>query len=89
MVTAFTSGLRQRLHKSNVAVVTIKPGFVDTPMTAEFKKGLLWAKPTAVAATIVRAIDAKKNELYVPAFWWAAMTTIDMIPQALFKRINL
>ena len=39
METAFTSGLRQRLHKSNVAVVTIKPGFVDTPMTAEFKKG--------------------------------------------------
>ena len=44
MVTAFTSGLRQRLHKANVAVVTIKPGFVDTPMTAEFKKGLLWGK---------------------------------------------
>ena len=35
MVTAFTSGLRQRLHKSNVTVVTIKPGFVDTPMTSE------------------------------------------------------
>ena len=34
MVTAFTSGLRQRLHKSNVTVVTIKPGFVDTPMTS-------------------------------------------------------
>jgi short-subunit dehydrogenase len=38
MVTTFTSGLRQRLYKSGVSVVTIKPGFVDTPMTAEFKK---------------------------------------------------
>jgi short-subunit dehydrogenase len=89
MVTAFTSGLRQRLHKSNVAVVTIKPGFVDTPMTAEFKKGLLWAKPAAVAAKIVKAIDAKKNEVYVPAFWWAAMLVIKVIPVATFKKIKL
>jgi decaprenylphospho-beta-D-erythro-pentofuranosid-2-ulose 2-reductase len=89
MVTAFASGLRQRLHKSNVAVVTIKPGFVDTPMTASFKKGLLWAKPTAVAATIVRAIDARKDEVYVPAFWWAIMLVIKMIPQTLFVKIKL
>jgi len=89
MVTAFTSGLRQRLHRSNVAVVTIKPGFVDTPMTAEFKKGLLWAKPDAVAAHIVKAIDTKKNEVYVPAFWWAVMAVIRAIPSSRFKRIKL
>ena len=45
MVTAFTSGLRQRLHKSNVAVVTIKSGFVDTPMTSDFKKGYCGLNP--------------------------------------------
>jgi len=87
MVTAFTSGLRQRLHKSNVAVVTIKPGFVDTPMTAEFKKGLLWAKPAAVAAKIVKAIDAKKCEVYVPAFWWAVMAVIKLLPRTFFKKL--
>jgi decaprenylphospho-beta-D-erythro-pentofuranosid-2-ulose 2-reductase len=89
MITAFTSGLRQRLHKSNVAVVTIKPGFVDTPMTADFKKGLLWAMPAAVAAKIVKAIDAKKNEVYVPAFWWAVMVVIKAIPIRVFKEIKL
>jgi short-subunit dehydrogenase len=89
MITAFTSGLRQRLHKSNVAVVTIKPGFIDTPMTAEFKKGLLWAKPEAVAATIVKAIDAEKSEVYVPAFWWAVIAVIKAIPNDIFKRISL
>jgi short-subunit dehydrogenase len=89
MVTAFTSGLRQRLHKSNVAVVTIKPGFVDTPMTAEFKKGLLWAKPQAVAATIVKAIDTNKNEVYVPVFWWAVMAVIKTIPVSIFKARRL
>ena len=85
MITSFTSGLRQRLYKSNVAVVTIKPGFVDTPMTAEFKKGLLWAKPSAVAGKIVRAIDCKNTEVYVPQFWWFVMLIIKLIPTKIFK----
>ena len=89
MVTAFASGLRQRLHKSNAAVVTIKPGFVDTPMTAEFKKGLLWAQPATVAAKIVKAIDQRKDEVYVPAFWWGIMAVIKNIPVLIFKRIYL
>ena len=63
MVTAFTSGLRQRLHKSNVSVVTIKLGFVDTPMTSELKKGFLWAKPYMVSALIVKAVEKKKAEV--------------------------
>ena len=89
MVTAFTSGLRQRLHKANVAVVTIKPGFVDTPMTAKFKKGLMWVKPAAVAVKIVKAIDTKKSEVYVPAFWWAVMALMRAIPANIFKAIKI
>ncbi len=69
MVTTFTSGLRQRLHKSNVTVVTIKPGFVDTPMTAKFNKGVLWVKPNKVAKKkIVQQLIKKKSEVYVPYF---------------------
>ena len=89
MVNAFTSGLRQRLYKSNVAVVTIKPGFVDTPMTAEFKKGIMWAKPNAVAMKIVQAIDVKKNQVYVPKFWWLIMLLIKILPIFVFKRFRL
>ena len=89
MVTAFTSGLRQRLYKSNVSVVTVKPGFVDTPMTICFKKGLLWAKPNVVAATIVKAIDKKKTEVYVPAFWWLIMHLILSIPTFIFQKMRL
>jgi len=89
MLTAFTSGLRQRLYKSNVAVVTIKPGFVDTPMTSEFKKGFLWAKPKTVASKIVKAIDVKKGEVYVPGFWWAVMMFIRFIPNKIFEKIKL
>lgn len=88
MVTAFTSGLRQRIYKSGVTVVTIKPGFVDTPMTAEFKKGLLWAKPEKVAKGIVFACDKKNSEFYVPGFWQWVMIIIKLIPNALFKRLG-
>lgn len=89
MITSFTSGLRQRLHKANVAVVTIKPGFVNTPMTVNYKKGLLWVKPEFVSEKIVKAIDKKKDEIYIPSFWWLIMTTIKLIPENLFKRINI
>lgn len=89
MVTTFTSGLRQRLYKSGVSVVTIKPGFVDTPMTAEFKKGLLWAKPESVSKKIVVACDLKNGDFYTPSFWWGVMKIVNLIPDALFKKIRL
>lgn len=89
MVTTFTSGLRQRLYKSGVSVVTIKLGFVDTPMTAEFKKGLLWAKPVAVAVKIDKIISKKINEIYVPKFWWVIMKIIKAIPDFIFKSMKL
>ena len=89
MLNAFASGLRQRLHKSNVAVITIKPGFVDTPMTAEFQKGVLWTRPNTVALKIVKAIDTKKSEVYVPKFWCGIVMLIKMIPNRLFKILNL
>lgn len=89
MVTTFASGLRQRLYKSNVAVITIKPGFVDTPMTASFKKGFLWTKPGPIAEKIVQAIDKKKDEVYVPAFWRVLMLIIKIIPISLFKILKI
>lgn len=88
-VSTFLSGLRQRLGKQGVAVITIKPGFVDTPMTKDFKKGALWAKPKAVAVGIVTAIDKGKPVAYVPRFWFIIMTIIRSIPEFLFKRLSL
>ena len=89
MVTTFTSGLRQRLYKSGVSVVTIKPGFVDTPMTAEFKKGLLWSSPIKVGDLIVASCDKKNKEIYAPGFWWSIMLTIKLIPQNIFNKVQL
>ena len=89
LVTAFLSGLRQRLAKVGVNVVTIKPGFVDTPMTAAFPKGPLWARPEAVARGIVQAIDRRRTTVYLPGFWWPIMFVIRAIPERVFLRLSL
>jgi short-subunit dehydrogenase len=88
-VATFLSGLRNRLSKRGVNVLTIKPGFVDTPMTAEFDKGPLWATPEAVAKDIVKAISKGKNTLYTPWFWQIIMLIIRTIPESIFKKLSL
>jgi decaprenylphospho-beta-D-erythro-pentofuranosid-2-ulose 2-reductase len=88
-VTTFMSGLRQRLHGKGVCVITIKPGFVDTPMTAAFTKGPLWATPASVAAGIVRAMDRRRSVVYLPFFWRPVMLAVRMVPERLFRRLTL
>jgi short-subunit dehydrogenase len=88
-VDTFLEGLRQRLHKSGVGVTTIRPGFVDTPMTAAYKKGLLWAQPETVARHIHRALLRGRDIIYVPPFWRGIMLVIRLLPQPLFKRLRL
>jgi decaprenylphospho-beta-D-erythro-pentofuranosid-2-ulose 2-reductase len=89
MLAIFLQGLRNRLQKAGVHVLTIKPGFVDTPMTASFKKGPLWATPDQVAQAIVKAMDQRRNVLYTPFFWWGIMAIIRSIPEAIFKKLSL
>jgi len=88
-VTAFTSGMRQRLAPSGVYVVTVKPGFVDTPMTAAFKKGILWASPGSVAKDISRAMIKGTPVIYTPGFWRPIMWIIRSIPEFVFRRLSL
>ena len=58
----------------------MKPGFVDTPMTAAFPKGALWASADTVAAGIVRAMESGAGEVYLPWFWWPIMFVIRHLP---------
>jgi short-subunit dehydrogenase len=88
-VSTYLSGLRQRLNASGVNVLTIKPGFVDTPMTKAFKKGQLWATPAQVARGIVRAVDRRRPVAYLPWFWAPIMLVIRSIPEFVFRRIQL
>ncbi len=84
----FMSGLRQRLHKRGVQVLLVKPGFVDTPMTADFKKGPLWASPERVARDIVRAMEKGRTVIYTPWYWRWIMLIIRHIPERIFVRLR-
>ena len=90
-LTIWLQGLRNRLTKedANIHVLTIKPGFVDTPMTKDFKKGLLWVKPERIAKDIDHAIRKKKDTIYTPWFWRYIMLIIRHIPETIFKKMSL
>ena len=88
-LSAFCSGLRARMAARRVHVVTVKPGFIDSPMTAHIaKKGALWATPDAVAAGILSAIDKKRDVVYLPGFWRLIMLVITHLPEGIFKRLK-
>jgi len=86
-LSTYTQGLRNRLDRSGVAVVTIKPGFVDTPMTRDFDKGILWVGPERVAADIERALEGGGRIVYTPGFWRWLMWAVRSIPEWAFKRL--
>ncbi|HEX2914208.1 MAG TPA: SDR family oxidoreductase [Chloroflexia bacterium] len=88
-IEAYMQGLRNRLYKAGVSVLIIKPGTVDTPMTAGFKKGPLFASPQKVAQEIHDAMLKGKDVLYTPFYWRYIMLIIKSIPEPVFKRLNL
>ena len=89
LVSTLLEGLRHRLHPRGIAVIDIRPGFVDTPMTAAFPKGALWASPDRVARDIVAAVDRGAGIVYTPWFWRWIMMVIRHIPEFLFVRTRL
>lgn len=88
-VSVFLQGLRNRLSSVGVSVLTIKPGYVATPMTAHLKKGLLTASPQSVGRGIYGAMKQGKDVVYLPSFWRGMMFVIRSIPEGIFKRLSL
>lgn len=88
--TAFLSGLRNRLAKSGVHVITVKPGFVATRMTVGMDlPARLTASPDEVAEAVVRAVQLQRNVVYVRPIWALIMGIIRAIPEPIFKRLKL
>jgi short-subunit dehydrogenase len=85
---SFLSALRQDLSKRGVRVLTLKPGFVDTPMTARMKKNLLFASPSSVGRGIVRAVDGGRQVVYLPWYWRLIMFFVRAIPERVFKKLS-
>lgn len=88
--TAYLSGLRNRLTKSNVHVMTVKPGFVYTKMTEHLTlPPMLTAKPEQVAKAIYNGQHKRKNVIYVLWMWRWIMFIIKCIPERIFKKMKL
>lgn len=85
----FLDGVRNRIDRAGVNVLTIKPGFVATPMTAHLPRSPLFAQPSQVAIHIVRAIEKRKDVVYVPPFWRLIMLIVRAIPRRVFKKMNM
>lgn len=90
-LSAYLQGLRNRAYHEQRHVLTIKPGFVATPMTAGLLKegSPLVAQPDQVAVDILKGIDRRCNVIYTRWFWRYIMCIITSIPEFLFKRLKL
>ena len=90
-LSLFCQGLRNRLAENSVQVLTVKPGFIDTPMTREIEKkpAILWSSPDRVARDMVRAHARGRDVLYTPWFWRYIMLIIKLIPERVFKKLSL
>jgi decaprenylphospho-beta-D-erythro-pentofuranosid-2-ulose 2-reductase len=89
-LTAYLSGLRNRLYDAQVHVMTVKPGFVATNMT----KGMdlpekLTAQSEEVAEDIYNAQQKNKNILYTKWMWRWIMMIIKSIPEWKFKGMSI
>ncbi len=89
-MNAYLSGLRARLFRRNVHVLTVEPGLVQTRMIAgrEQAKSFLVARPEPVARMIDRAIRRQRNILYTPGVWWWILGFTRWIPECIFKRLR-
>lgn len=89
-MTAYLSGLRNRLAKVGVPVITVKPGFVRTKMTADLKlPPLITATPEQVAHDVYRAYKSGQSVVYTLWMWRFIMLIIRAIPEPIFKRLSL
>ncbi|MEO1451279.1 MAG: SDR family oxidoreductase [Bacteroidota bacterium] len=88
--TAYLSGLRNRLHKKGVHVLSVIPGFMDTKMTDGLDlPGPLTASPEQAGQRIFKAYHKGKDVVYVLPIWWLVMMVIRNIPEGIFKKLSL
>ena len=88
--TSYLSGLRNRLNKSNVKVITVKPGFIKTKMTGHLSlPRILTATPDDISNDIINSINKGKTIIYSKWFWKWIMLIIKQIPEFFFKKLKL
>lgn len=85
--TAYLSALRNRLFKTGVRVMTVKPGPVATRMLT--KRAPFTCTVDDVTRAVLKADARGRDVIYVGWIWWPIMTVIRLLPEPLFKRLTL
>ncbi len=88
-LSCYLGGLQQRLAPAAVRVVDLRLGRVDTPMTSEFDKGLLWSTPERIARSMHRVLRHRSGTVYLPGYWRPLMALIRALPNALVRRLGI
>jgi short-subunit dehydrogenase len=85
----YLAGLRNRLGRVGVHVMTVKPGFVDTAMTFGLPGLFLVAQPESIAVSCLNAAAKRRNVIYTPWFWRIIMTIICTVPERVFRKLSI
>lgn len=88
-IHTFLSGLRNDIGNEKIRIMTIKPGFVATPMTAHLKQSPLFVKPDYIAKEIMRGIEQGIDVMYIPSYWRLIMMIIRALPEKIFMKLNI
>ncbi len=88
-LSTMLEGLSGRTANSNINIINIKPGMIDTPMTSSMSKGALWASPAAIAPAIYKAIQSSKSVVYVPGYWRFIMLIIKLMPAKILYKLPI
>lgn len=88
-LSIFLDGVRNRVDRLGVQVLTIKPGFVATPMTAHLPRGPLFAQPIQIGRGILKAVAGRRDVVYLPGFWRVIMFLVRSVPGRIFKNMNM
>lgn len=88
-LSAYLEGLDHRFHDQGLVVVTVKPGFVRTGMTAGLDAPPFAGEPEAVARTVLAGIDRQRPVVYAPPVWRFVLMAIRLLPRAVMRRISI
>ena len=88
-LSCYLQGLQQRLAHAGIRVVDLRPGPVDTPMTAGLQKGILWSTPERVARAMDNGLEYRSGTLYLPFYWRPIMAVIRILPGSLLRRLGI
>ena len=89
-LTVYLESLRHRLHGTGVRIVTVKPGYVATPMNAGVKlPKMLTISADEAADRIARLCIGGKMVAYIPGYWRLIMLIIRALPASVLVRLPI